>query len=235
MENFDYTELSPPDYYMLNVVIANYGKGSKVLAFAKACGIGGGTIIIGKGTVRGSFLKFLELDRLEKEVVLLVSNKGKSDSFMQAAAEHFDFQKPNKGICFSMPLSGLVGTRQCKTVLEYEGDDSVGLKYNMISIIVDRGQSEDVVDAANAAGARGATIFHARGSGIHETSKVFAIAIEPEKEMVIIVAEDQKADKICQAIDKAARISEPGHGIMFVQKLDKVYGLSQDVKNTQKG
>lgn len=227
MEKMNGAGQANSDYYMLNIVIVNHGKGSKVLSFAKSCGVNGGTVLIGEGTVRGGFLKFMELARCEKEVVLLISNKAKSEHFLKSLYEAFEMKKPNKGICFSMPLAGLIGTSQCKTVLEHEGENLMGQKYNMITAIVDRGMSDEVVDAANEAGARGATIFHARGSGIHETAKVFAIAIEPEKEMVIIVAEDEITPKICESIDKAARISEPGHGILFVQRISEAYGLIQ--------
>lgn len=216
-----------PDYYMLNIAIMSQGKGSKVLAFAKKNGINGGTVLIGQGTVRGSFLKFMELDRCGKEVVLLISNRSKSEIFLQSLYETFEMQKQNKGICFSLPLADLIGTSQCKTVLEDEGESGMDQKYNMITAIVDRGMSDEVVDAATQAGARGATIFHARGSGIHETTKVFAISIEPEKEMVIIVAEAEITDKICQSINQASRISEPGHGVLFVQRISEAYGLIQ--------
>lgn len=46
----------------MNQGIVNCGMGSRVLSIARSCGICGGTIIIGRGTVRNSILKFLELD-----------------------------------------------------------------------------------------------------------------------------------------------------------------------------
>ena len=65
------------------------------------------------------------------------------------------------------------------------------------------------MDAATEAGARGGTIINARGSGIHETSKLFAMEIEPEKEIVLIISEVAQAESITSAIREKMKIDEP--------------------------
>ena len=97
--------------------------------------------------------------------------------------------------------------------------------YNQISIIVDKGNAENVVDAAMLAGAKGGTIINARGSGIHETSKIFSIEIEPEKEIVLIISKKEETDKIVDTIREKINIDVPGNGIIYVQELNSVYGL----------
>ena len=57
--------------------------------------------------------------------------------------------------------------------------------FELIITIINRGFSEDVVDAAKSAGAQGGTVLHARGTGVHEAEKFFGISIQPEKEMVL--------------------------------------------------
>ena len=79
--------------------------------------------------------------------------------------------------------------------------------------------------AANKAGSRGATIINGRGSGIHETSKVFAMEIEPEKEIVLIISPSNLTDSIVSSIRDELKINEPGNGIIFVQDVNKAYGL----------
>jgi len=53
--------------YDFNILILNHGMGSKVISFAKECGVSGGTVIIGTGTVRNSFLSFFELNNLQRK------------------------------------------------------------------------------------------------------------------------------------------------------------------------
>ena len=97
--------------------------------------------------------------------------------------------------------------------------------YNSITIIVDKGRAEDVIDAATKAGSLGGTIINARGSGIHETSKVFAMEIEPEKEVILILSKTEQTEQIVESISKEIKINEPGNGIIYVQDINKTYGL----------
>lgn len=97
--------------------------------------------------------------------------------------------------------------------------------YQVITIIVDKGNAEDVVRAAEKAGSKGGTILNGRGSGVHETSKVFAMEIELEKEIVLILSEVEKTEAIISSIRKDLKIDEPGNGIIFVQDVNKTYGI----------
>jgi nitrogen regulatory protein PII len=97
--------------------------------------------------------------------------------------------------------------------------------YKAIFIIVDKGKGESVVDVATDAGAKGATIINARGSGIHETSKLFNMDIEPEKEIVLILSKDEVVQPIVENLCQTLNIDEPGNGIIFVQEVHQTYGI----------
>ena len=97
--------------------------------------------------------------------------------------------------------------------------------HQAIFVIVNKGDAETVVQAAEAAGANGATVVNGRGAGIHETSKLFAMEIEPEKEVVMIVAARENAATIAESVRQAARLDVPGQGILFVLDVDKTYGV----------
>ena len=47
--------------YDMNVLILKHGMGSKAIAMAKECNISGGTVLLGKGTIRNSFLSFFAI------------------------------------------------------------------------------------------------------------------------------------------------------------------------------
>ena len=87
------------------------------------------------------------------------------------------------------------------------------MEYQAIFIIVDRGLGHEVVDVATEAGARGATIINARGSGIHEKEVFFSINIEPEKEIVMIINQKEETDKNIDDLKENMKIDEPGKGI----------------------
>ncbi len=97
--------------------------------------------------------------------------------------------------------------------------------YQAITVVVEKGKAEDVIDAALKAGSKGGTIINARGSGVHETSRLFAMDIEPEKEMVLILSKSEQTEKIVSSIRTSLKIDEPGMGILYIQHVNEVCGL----------
>ena len=59
-------------------------------------------------------------------------------------------------------------------------------EYELVICIVNAGYAETVMDAAKDVGARGGTVINARGTANKEAEKIFNIAIQPEKEIVMI-------------------------------------------------
>ena len=206
-------------------VIVKSGLGSKVMHKAKQHGISGGTVLLGKGTVNNKILNFIGLADVSKEVVLMIANKKVMNEALIKLDEEFKFEKPNHGIAFTTPITNVIGMRSCKTVHENKEGGFDEIMYNSITIIVDKGKAEDVIDAATKAGSLGGTIINARGSGIHETSKVFSMEIEPEKEVVLILSKTNQTETIVESISKEMKINEPGNGIIYVQEINKTYGL----------
>lgn len=96
--------------------------------------------------------------------------------------------------------------------------------FNVIFTIVERGRGEAIIQATHEAGAEGATLFFGRGTGVHEHKKILGIPIEPEKEIVITLIEKEKTDAVLDAIVKAGRLNEPGHGRAFVINVEKMAG-----------
>ncbi len=209
--------------YALITVIVNFGMGSKVLAKAKQCGLSGGTLIIAKGTAKSRLLEFLELYEARKEIVLMAAECCMAHDVIEKLDREFKFMKKGHGIAILAPVASIFGTSRCQCV----GKPMKGeIMYKSVLTIIDRGRAEAVIEAAENAGSRGGTIINARGAGIHETKKLFSMEIEPEKEIVMIVAEDTKIEAIVQSIREHLGIDEPGKGIIFVQDVIKAYGLS---------
>lgn len=91
----------------------------------------------------------------------------------------------------------------------------------MITCIVQRGKADGVVQAAQDAGAQGATIYYGYGSGIRERLGILGLAIEVEKEVITILVADDQVDRIFERMYFAAELDVPGAGIIYVSKLEK--------------
>jgi nitrogen regulatory protein PII len=206
-------------------IIGNDGMGSKLLHLAKHCGINGGTVLLGKGTINNRILDFFGLSDVRKEIVLMAAEKSVADITLEKLDREFKFEKPNHGIAFTTSVSAVMGTKSCNSNHYDEERGVENTMYHLITVIVNRGKAEDVIEAATKAGSKGGTIIHGRGSGIHETSKLFSMDIEPEKEIVMILSERDKTEAIVTSIREHLKIDEPGNGIMFIQDVNRTYGI----------
>ena len=209
-------------------LIVNYGLGSKIIKSAKQYGVTGGTITRGKGTANSRLLDFIGLSDIRKEVVYMVGEKDIAYQALEELNKEYEFYKPNHGIAFTTSICGVIGTKSIRCESNESNNVERGVDetmYHMITTIVDRGKAEEVITAANRAGARGGTVINARGSGIHETTKLFAMDIEPEKEMVVILCEKDMTEAIVSSIRNELQIDEPGKGIIYIQNVNKTYGI----------
>jgi Nitrogen regulatory protein PII len=207
-------------------VIVNHGVGSKVFKIIKNHGVLGGIVYVAKGTIKNKLLEFFEIADIRKEVVMFAGPSEVCRAALKDLYESLHLEKPHHGIAFSEALTGVYSSKG--TFLSTESDkqkSEEATMYTKIMTTVDKGNAEVVVDAAVAAGARGGTIINARGSGINQTSTLFSMEIEPEKEIAMILVKDEIAEAVVEAIRAAIKIDEPGNGIIFTQKVLNTYGI----------
>lgn len=214
--------------FELIYAILDQGKASKFLHKAMDFGIRGGTVMYGAGTVRNKWLEFLSLNEVRKEIIMMGAPSAVAKTCMKNLNEHFKMHKPNHGIMFSTKLEMIKGTNMEMVIDDGEGE--ANSMYKLILTIVNKGRAEDVVDAAKEKGANGATIINARGSGVNENFKVFNMDIEPEKEMVMIIVAENLLEAIIENIQEKLELDQAGNGVLFVQNLNRVYGIYEQNK-----
>ena len=203
-------------------VIVHHGLGSKILKFARNNGIFGGTIFFGTGTVKNFWLDLFELSQSEKEIVIMVAERGYAFRFMKLLGDELEMNKKNHGISFSIPVKGFTGGKHQKDI---EVGEEVESMYNAITVVVNKGQAERAMEIAQDAGAKGGTIINARGAGRNESSKIFLMDVEPEKEVLLMIVEKEKTEAVASVINRELKLDEHGNGIMMVQDVTKAYGL----------
>lgn len=105
--------------------------------------------------------------------------------------------------------------------------------YDLIITFVNRGFADQVVDAARMAGAHGGTVFYARGTGVHEIEKFFAISIQPEKEVVLNLVKHEDTQKIMHSIVNAAGLKTEGKGLAFAVPVSDVAGIVHSLEELE--
>ena len=97
--------------------------------------------------------------------------------------------------------------------------------YKCIMAIVNDGFSELAMETAKACGAKGGTILNARGTASKDAEKFFNVTIQPEKEIIMILAKNDIVDGILKGLYSAVGTATEAQGIAFVLPVDEVIGL----------
>lgn len=215
----------PNKKFSLFCTIVDFGKGDKILNESRKLGITGGTFLLGKGTVINPFLNFLGFDEARKEILIMIIDEDLEDTFHDELTKKFHFDKPDHGIAFSMPVKNVLGMRGYKYIPNAEKRGVDSMEYEAIFTIVDKGVSDDVIEAAKSAGSTGGTVIHGRGAGSEEKAKLFNLEIEPEKDILLILSKVNKTESIVKAIGEKIDIDNPGAGIVFVLDVNRTSGI----------
>ncbi len=190
----------------LLIAILNRGHAERFFAIARKEGAGGGTIIPAKGTASNAILAALGLGDTSKEIVLILLDDKLAHNIMNSV------HKEDK-------IQGVVA-------LLGEEENNMDNKWKMITIIVNKGYADDIMDAARKAGATGGTVTHARGTGTAEDAHFLGVTIVPEKEMIMILSESDKTQAIVDAVSSLKCLDEPGIGIIYTQDVKEFKNLN---------
>ncbi len=98
-----------------------------------------------------------------------------------------------------------------------------------ITCIVEKGLAQGVVAAAIDAGAHGATVLFGLGTGVRQQLGMEKeLEINPDKQIITIIAHAEKASGIFDAVVAAGELTEPGRGFAYMQSVDKAVGFFED-------
>lgn len=223
----------------LLVTIVDRGKGADAVDLYRTHALHFEYLCMGLGTATSKTLDYFGLSETEKDVVLTLIPAPKVPKVIALANEKFGLSHPGRGILFTIPLSGI--SRHIPMVLckpenmpqdgdaKEEASMETAIRYDLILVIVNRGNTDIVMDAARAEGARGGTVLHARRVGYEDKEKLLGFALQPEKEVVTILTPRAQKHDLMKAINKAAGLSTDAAGILFSLPVSDMMGLQPPV------
>lgn len=194
----------------------------------------------GKGTATSEILDILGLGGTDKYISFCLAPESQMVFLLNSLRDNLKLEKAGTGIAFVLPLSGLcfpdknrLGEQIVASLkerwnqkMEMSADAAMNAAVNdLIMIIVNHGYSDEVVDTAKAAGARGGTVIHARGADIETPVKFFELSIQPEKEVIMILVRRDTKQKILDAINIYCGKDKDAKGIVFTMPVEEILGI----------
>lgn len=188
----------------------------------------------GKGTASSSLLNYFGLEEIKKYIYFSIINYYEKDSILIDLKKELKLEKPGFGIAFTIPISS--STRYIKDKIYHKNkevimkklDETNKLKYELIIAVVNEGYNDKVMNVAKKRGANGGTLIKGR-SLLENSSKnqFLGITIEPEKDIVIIVVNEENKKEIMTSLTEEIGLKTKGNGIVFSLPIDTAIGLHE--------
>lgn len=193
-------------------------------------------LCIGQGTATSEMMDYLGLGISEKRILISVVSDNQAGNIFEELKLELKLNKPNQGVAFTLPISGssllvmkLFNEEIQKKILahiEKENEEMPSAEaYNLLIVTINQGYSEEVMAAAKLGGATGGTVIHARRLGADEPMKRWGISIQPEKELIYILAEHEKKQSIMKMIGEHCGIHSKAQGMVISIPVDAVIGF----------
>lgn len=192
------------------ISIVNPGMSERMNAICDALSLPLGIELRGKGTATKNMLDLLGLTAREYHIIMTVADRAHTRSLIDEARRQLYIDAPGHGIIVAIPVKSVGGGK----TLAYlnggraaDGTPELNYNYEIVLAIANEGYTDAVMDAARAAGARGGTVLHGKGTGSKDAEKFLNVSIASEKEVVMIVAKATEKAAIMKSI-----VTEAGPG-----------------------
>lgn len=184
---------------------------------------------IGHGAASSETLSLLGLEQSEKTVNQSIVTRSKMYELKAALTHEMSLDLPDRGIALAIPLSSLASRRVLDHILTEQKTTEIQeiperkIEMELIIAICIKGNSDNIMKAARAAGAAGGTVVKAKGTA-SGSDTFFGMAISDEKEMIYIVARKEQKNDIMKAI--ASYTNEHGtHPLTFSLPVTETAGF----------
>lgn len=197
--------------FTLITSIVPHPDGEQICQTANKAGAAGGTILMGTGTATSFLAAALGLGDTQKDIVYQIVPSQIKSQIIDSIRESC-LNRKHYGILFTTTVSSFT-----KTASTLKGDIPMekASTHKIITVILNKGFAYDAMAAARKAGAAGGTILGGKGTAKEDDAKFFGVPIVPEKDILLILAENEKTDSIIDQIKSLSYLSEKGSGIIY--------------------
>ena len=193
---------------------------------------------IGHGPARSHHRSYVGIDDVEKRVTFSLIPDYLEHTILNAIGRELRLYLLGKGIAFTMPLSGISNiveepilatpdreqSKQTKSPVSKKEKTSM---HELVIAVVNEKYSDAAVEAARAAGATGATVFHTRSVDNAKIEQAMGAAIPEETDSIFFLTTKEYKLKIMEAIRDSAGLKTEGSAVIFSIPVDDLVGIGR--------
>ena len=186
------------------------------------------------GTANSELLRICGLGESDRILTMCILPRRAVHTLFEKMNEVLHMKKRGQGISVSIPLTGVQmnlarlmhdSQKQEQQTGQEEQKMTEGTRYSMIMITVNEGFSDEVLDTAKNAGARGGTIIRGRRRGLDAPMQFWGISLQEEQEILLIIAPKELKKQIMSAVCSAHGLTSPAQGLVLALPIEDVLGI----------
>ena len=181
-----------------------------------------------RGTATRSMLDLLGMDSKDRRLFMTVASPEQTKALIQEQRKRLYIDAPGNGVTIGVPVKSVGGSKTLAFLSNGQnakGTPTLNYEYELIMVIANQGATDQVMDAARSAGARGGTVVHGLGTGSKNAEKFYRVSIASEKEVILIVSAAGQKAAIMKAIIEQAGPDTKAGAIAFSLPVSEIAGF----------
>ena len=217
----------------LLITIVERGKGRELVRFLNKHQVNIHFEFAGIGTATSEMLDILGLNTKEKDVIISLGTRKAVRSLTSAIDAGLWEISRSRGLMMQLRLTAVNNLISAALIQSAEGvflpeneEKMINeFDHSLLLIAVRQGYTDVVMQTARKAGATGGTVIRSRMMGAEQFEENYGIRIDPEKEIIAILAPSSMRNAILDAVNTEHGVRTPAQAILCALPVDKAFKI----------
>lgn len=195
---------------------------------------------VGHGTARSSYMTYFGFNEIEKRMTMSLIPASAEHSILSAVGHGLKLYLVGRGIAFTIPLSGISNILNDAILSGVDKPDKPTgrrapiskkkeskIMHELVIAVVNTKYTDLAIEAARAAGATGATVFHTKSINNERAEQAVGTKVSRETDSIYFLTTLEYKTKIMEAVRDVAGLKTEGGAIIFSLPVDDLVGVGR--------
>ncbi len=192
---------------------------------------------IGHGTARSSYRSYFGFNEIEKRIVYSIIPSTLEHTILDAVGRELRLYLLGRGIAFTTPISAISNIVE-DAVLSTPDRDLADSKspvskkekttmHELVIAVVNQKYTDTAIEAARAAGATGATVFHTKSIDNARAEQSMGTPLPEQTDSIFFLTTEEYKLRIMEAVRDHAGLKTDGGAVIFSLPVDDLVGIGR--------
>lgn len=193
----------------------------------------------GNGTANSEILSICGLQGTKRLITISILPRSLIKDFFSVMSNNLLLEHKGCGIAVTIPVTGMqdvirkiLEERNGYIIPETEKGEVAEMSdketaYSMILVAANYGYSDEIINAARKAGAKGGTVIKGRRRGSENVMQYLGITMQEEQEFTMIIVPRNKKSNVMVEVSGACGLKSPAHGVVLSIPVEDIIGIEK--------